>query len=572
MLVNTRPAAVAAFAIGLLAGTTPRAAASQATGAFPGFPDVAEEIGVTLMNVSGGAVKEYIIETNGNGAALFDYDGDGDIDLLITNGTTLERHARGGDPMAALYRNDGGGFVDVTGASGLETIGWGMGVCVADYDNDGRRDVYLTAYGPNVLYRNRGDGTFRDVTAQAGVGDPGWGTNCAFADYDRDGDLDLYVANYVEFSVESAPRPGERSTCRYMGADVMCGPLGLTGEADRLFRNDGDGTFTDVTGETGIQDPGHYGFGVVFSDLDGDGWADVYVANDSVPNLLFRNNGDGTFSEVGVVSGVAFNEAGHAQAGMGLAAGDYDGNGYVDLFVTNFSHDTNTLYQNLGDLLFIDATAAAGLGADSLPHLGWGAGLVDLDNDGRLDIFVANGHVYPQVDDVDAGTRFLQPKEVYRNTGSGQFDEIGTGLGGDLAVPRSARGAAFGDYDNDGDVDVVVVNVDDRPSVYRNDGGNRNHWIMLRLEGTRGNRDAIGARVEVEAGGRTRFGVITSGGSFLSHNDMRLHFGLGSADRVDAIRIRWPDGSVEDLDGLPADRFVTIREGEGIVADRPAGL
>ena len=572
MLVTVRPTIVASLSAGILAASVPAVARSQATGAFPGFPDVAEAIGVTLINVSGGAEKEYIIETNGNGAALFDYDGDGDIDLLIANGTTLERYAQGGDPMAALYRNDGGRFVDVTGAAGLEARGWGMGACVADYDNDGRSDAYVTAYGPNVLYRNRGDGAFEDTTARAGAGDAGWGTNCAFADYDRDGDVDLYVANYVQFSVESAPRPGERSTCRYMGADVMCGPVGLTGEADRLYRNDGDGIFTDVTDEAGIRDPGLYGFGVVFSDLDGDGWPDVYVANDSVPNLLFHNDGDGTFSEAGVVSGTAFNEAGHAQAGMGLAAGDYDGNGYLDLFVTNFSHDTNTLYQNLGDLLFLDGTAAAGLGADSLPHLGWGAGFVDLDNDGLLDIFVANGHVYPQVDDVDAGTRFLQPKEIYRNAGNGRFDEIGGDLDGDLAVARSARGAAFGDYDNDGDVDAVVVNIDDGPSVYRNDGGNRNHWITLRLEGTRSNRDAIGARVEIRAGGRSRFGVVASGGSYLSHNDMRLHFGLGSVERIDAIRVRWPDGSAEDLGGVEADRFVTIREGDGVVDERAAGF
>ena len=561
------PALFAAVLTGVMAPVEPATVASQAPGAFPRFPDVAEQAGVTLLNVSGDATKDYIIETNGNGAGFIDYDDDGDVDLLIANGSTLESYSSGGDPIAALYRNDGARFTDVTVEAGLEATGWGMGVCAADYDNDGHRDFYVTAYGPNVLYRNRGDGTFVEATSLAGVGDPGWGTNCAFGDYDRDGDVDLYVANYLTFAEDIVPRPGERSICRYMGMDVMCGPVGLAGEADLLYRNDGDGTFTDVTDEAGVREPGHYGFGVVFSDLDGDGWPDIYVANDSVPNLLFQNNRDGTFTEVGVISGTALNEAGHAQAGMGVGIGDYDNNGQPDIFVTNFSHDTNTLYQNLGSLLFVDATATAGLGGVSLPHLGWGAGFVDLDNDGRLDIFVSNGHVYPEVDEVEAGTRFLQRKEIYRNVGDGRFEEIASGLEGDLSVERSARGTAFGDYDNDGDIDAIAVNINDRPNLYRNDGGNRNHWITLRLEGTDSNRDAIGASIEIQAGGRTQFGVVYSGGSFLSHNDMRVHFGLGSATRVDAIRIRWPNGTAEELGGVEADRFLRIREGQGVVPE-----
>ena len=544
----------------------------QAVGAaFPSFIDVAEQIGVTLMNICGGRTKDYIIEGAGNGAAFFDYDNDGDVDLLIANGSTLQSYSTGGDPMAALYENDGGRFVDVTEVAGLAKKGWGMGVCAADYDNDGHRDFYLTAYGPNVLYRNNGDGTFLDATAGAGVEDPGWSTNCAFGDYDRDGDVDLYVAHYLTFDEQVVPRPGERSTCRYMGADVMCGPVGLSAEADVLYRNDGDGTFSDVTGEAGIRESGHYGFGAVFTDFDDDGWSDIYVANDSVPNLLFHNNRDGTFSEVGVDSGTALNESGRAQAGMGLGVADYDGNGYPDIFVTNFSNDTNTLYQNLGGLLFVDATATAGLSGVSLPYLGWGTGFADLDNDGFLDIFVANGHVYPEVDDLGASTRFLQRKEIYRNIGNGQFIEIASDLEGDLLIGKSARGAAFGDYDNDGDIDVIVININERPSLYRNDGGDRSHWISFRLEGTISNRDAIGARVEIDVNGRTQVAEVQSGGSYLSHNDIRVHFGLGDATRVDRIRIRWPNGDTEELGGVEANRFLTVKEGQGILSGGSGG-
>ncbi len=370
---------------------------------FPGFVDVAEKVGITLMNVHGGATKDYILEANGNGAAFFDYDKDGDVDALIVNGSTLENYKKGGDPMVALYRNDNGRFVDVTEAARVKKNGWGMGACVADYDNDGYSDVYITAFGPNVLFRNNGDGTFSDVTGKARVGDSRWGTNCAFGDYDRDGDVDLYVANYVNFDEKTIKPRGSNDLCRYMGVDVFCGPIGLSGQPDVLYRNNGDGTFTDVTEKAGIRDPNYYGFGVLFSDFDNDGWPDIYVANDSQPNLLFHNKRDGTFSEVGLLSGSALNEAGRAQSGMGAAAGDYDGNGYLDIFVTNFARDTNTLYKNLGNMFFVDTTVAAGLGEISLPYLGWGANLADFDNDGLLDIFAANGHVYPQVDSLKVG-------------------------------------------------------------------------------------------------------------------------------------------------------------------------
>ncbi len=531
---------------------------------FPAFPDVAAEAGITLMNVTGAAVKDYIVDVNGNGAAFFDYDNDGDLDAWIANGSTLDEYAAGGGPMAALYRNDGGRFVDVTLEAGLDGRGWGMGVCVADYDNDGDGDVYATAYGPNVLYRNDG-GVFTDVTDEADTGNTGWSTNCAFGDYDRDGDVDLYVANYLSFDVDTVPRRGETDVCRYLGLDVFCGPRGLESQPDVLYRNDGDGAFTDVTDDAGVAGPTYSGFGVAFSDLDNDGWPDIYVANDMTPNLLYRNERDGTFTETGLASGAALNDEGREQAGMGVGIGDYDGDGLFDLFVTHFSRDTNTLYRNLGGMLFSDATANAGLGAVSLPHLGWGAGFRDLDNDGWADLFVANGHVYPEIDGLDIAGGYRQRKEVYRNNGNGAFEDVAAALEGNLADPRPARGTAFGDYDNDGDIDVLVININDRPNLYRNDGGNRNGWIGFRLEGTRSNRDAIGARVEITRGDRTQAKEVRSGESYLSHNDMRLLFGLGEAGGVDGLRIRWPNGDVEELGPLEGNRYWTVREGEGIV-------
>jgi hypothetical protein len=532
-----------------------------AEASFPTFSDVAKEAGITLMNIHGGTAKDYIIEANGNGAAFFDYNNDGKLDVLIVNGSTLDHYKNGGDPLVALYRNDGDRFTDVTASAGLQTRGWGMGVCVADYDNDGYSDFYITAYGPNALFHNNGDGTFSDVTSAARVGDTHWSTGCAFGDYDRDGNVDLYVANYVAFSEKTVAARGKSNLCRYMGADVFCGPIGLTGEADVLYRNNGNGTFTDVTLAAGIKDPNYYGFAVVFNDFDNDGWPDIYVANDSQPNLLFRNKRNGTFEEVGLVSGTALSESGRAQSGMGVATGDYDGNGYLDIFVTNFAGDTNTLYRNLGNMLFVDSTVAAGLGEIALPYLGWGTSLSDLDNDGWLDIFVANGHVYPQVDSLNVGQRYLQRKELYRNLGDGKFHEIARDVSADFLAGKSARGSAIGDYDNDGDLDILTVNLNDRPSLYRNDGSNGNHWIAFKLEGTRSNRDAIGARVEIEAGGRKQISEVRSGGNYLSQDDMRIHFGLREARRVDRVRIRWPNGNTEELGGFDADRYVTIREG-----------
>jgi hypothetical protein len=549
---------VLAIPISLILGIAWTALAAE-TG-FPTFVDIAEKAGITLMNVHGGAAKDYILEANGNGAAFFDYDKDGDEDALIVNGSTLDRYKGGGDPLVALYRNDGGRFVDVTGDARLRKNGWGMGACVADFDNDSNTDVYVTAFGPNVLFRNNGNGTFSDVTTRARVGDPRWSTGCAFGDYDRDGYVDLYVANYLAFDEKTVKARGSNELCRYMGVDVFCGPIGLQGQPDTLYRNNGDGTFTDVTGKAGIRDPNYYGFGVLFSDFDNDGWLDIYVANDSQPNFLFQNKKDGTFTEVGLISGTALNEAGRAQSGMGAAAGDYDGNGLLDIFVTNFARDTNTLYKNLGNTFFIDTTVAAGLGEIALPHLGWGAHIADFDNDGQPDIFVANGHVYPQVDSLNVGQKYLQRKELYRNLGNGKFEELARSASADFLTGKSARGSAVADYDNDGDLDILVVNLNSRPSLYRNDADKTNHWIGFRLEGTQSNRNAIGARVEIEALGRKQVAEVRSGSSYLSQDDLRVHFGVGKAARIDRARIRWPNGNTQELGAFDADNYVTIRE------------
>jgi hypothetical protein len=529
--------------------------------------DVAEQAGITLLNICGGASKDYIVEVNGNGSAFFDYDNDGDMDVLIVNGSTLANRARGGDPMVALYRNDGKGrFEDVTAASGLQARGWGMGSCIADYDNDGWQDVYVTAFGPDALFRSNGDGTFTDVTARAGAGDPRWSTNCAFADYDRDGDLDLYVANYLTFSERTIPKRGASADCKYLGMDVMCGPKGLTGEPDILYRNNGDGTFTDTTRAAGIVDPGHYGFGVLFSDLDDDGWPDIFVANDSVANLVFRNNRNGTFTEIGLSSGLALSGDGKPQASMGADAADYDGDGRIDLFVTNFSQDYNTLYQSGVGGFFSDVSYRAGVVTPGLPYLGWGTGFADFDNDGLLDLFVANGHVYPEIDRSGRGSKYLQPKQLFKNRGKGQFSDVTRQAAEGLLIEKSSRGAAFADYDNDGDVDVLVININDRPTLLRNDTTPVNNWIALKLVGSAHNRDAIGARVWLEDAGSLQVGEVRSGGSYLSHNDMRVHFGLGARTMVPPVKVRWPNGAIEWFAGLTPNAIQTIRQGQG----RPA--
>jgi hypothetical protein len=522
------------------------------------FTDVAKETGVTLLNISGAKSKSYLIDSTGNGAAFLDYDRDGNMDVLVVNGSSLSRFKSGGDQMVALYRNDGRGhFTDVTVQSGLTRRGWGMGTCIADYDNDGFPDIYVTALGPNVLWHNTGHGTFTE-TGQAGY--PGWSTGCAFGDYDRDGYVDLYVANYLSPEWEKVAPGGER-TCRFMNIAIPCGPKPLKGEPDVLYHNTGKGTFVDVTKSAGVSVPGgHYGFGVLFTDLDDDGWLDIYVASDSVPSLFFRNLRNSTFSEEALRAGIAVSGDGREQAGMGIDVGDYDGDGRLDLIKTHFSQDYTTLYRNLGGGLFADVSVRAGMRLG--PLLGWGVGFVDLDNDGRLDVFVSNGHIYPDIDATGTST-YLQKKQLYWNVGGGRFREVSREVGGSVLDAKSSRGTAFGDYDNDGDLDVLIVNVDDRPTLLRNDtAGGR--WITVRLEGTESNRDAIGARVTLEAAGARQIAEVRSGGSYLSHNDIRAHFGLGDARQVDRLVIRWPNGRTDTATGLAANRFYVAREGQGI--------
>ncbi|MBI4482503.1 MAG: CRTAC1 family protein [Acidobacteria bacterium] len=536
----------------------------------PQFVDVAHRAGLHFRHSGGYPEKRYVMEETSGGVAFLDYDNDGWLDVYLVNGFAPESYKSGKGLPNKLFRNKGDGtFEDVTAVAGVGDTGWGMGVCVGDYDNDGWIDLYVTNLGPNVLYRNNRNGTFTDVTTKAGVGDPRFSLGAAFADYDRDGDLDLFVANYVEVDLKNLPAPGSSKFCLYRGIQVACGPRGLKGAGDSLYRNNGDGTFSDVSRVAGVADPpGYYGMGVVWGDYDEDGDPDLYVANDSTPNYLYKNNGDGTFNEIGLLSGVAVNEDGREQASMGVDFGDYDGDGRLDIYVTNFADDTNTLYRNLGNDFFADTTFQAGLGEPTWRYLGWGTKFFDYDQDGRPDLFIANGHVFPQVDSYELGTRYRQRNQLFRNVDGKRFDEVSAKAGPGLAVENSSRGAAFGDFDNDGDVDIVINNMDDTPTLLRNDGGNQQSWILVRLVGNpaRGsNRNAVGARVRVEAGTLSLLEEVKSGASYISQNDFRLHFGLGTHDRVRKLHVRWPSGRVQTFDDVEARRLVVIDEEKGIL-------
>jgi enediyne biosynthesis protein E4 len=554
----------------LLSAPGTNAQPSSSSPQIVNFTDIAEKAGLTMMNVFGGKeTKKYIIETTGTGVAIFDYDNDGWPDIFLVNGTTLEGFPPGKAPTSHLYRNNHDGtFKDVTIESGLGGTGWGQGVCAGDYDNDGWEDLYVTYYGKNRLFHNQ-KGVFTEVADKAGVAGTGkaWGTGCAFVDYDRDGLLDLIVANYVDFDLSAAPAPGERASCVWKGVPVMCGPRGLPGAKNILYHNRGNGTFEDVTIKAHIdRTDGHYALGISTLDFDDDGWPDIYVACDSTPSILYHNNRDGTFTDVAVSAGAAFNEDGREQAGMGISVADFDGDGRLDIFKTNFSDDTSTLYRTNGDGTFTDATFAAGLGLQT-KYLGWGTMFFDFDNDGWPDLILANGHVYPEVDKYHLGSSYQEPRALYHNNGNGTFTDISASAGPGITTPTSARGLAVGDLWNDGKLAVVVSNMNAHPSLLVNQVRSSNHWIGIKTVGTRSNRDGIGARITLKIGKRTLVDEVRSGSSYISSSDIRVHFGLGAATKIDSLHIRWPSGLAERFDGLSVDAVHTLKEGSGIAVE-----
>ena len=533
------------------------------------YEDIAAQAGLVGINVSGAERgKQYIIETTGTGVAIFDYDNDGLPDIFLVNAGRLQEG--GPPPTHFLYHNLGGlKFEDVTEKAGLTHAGWGQGVCAGDIDSDGHIDLFVTQWGQNVLYHNQGDGTFRDETKARGLltPKPRWSTGCAFVDFDRDGFLDLVVVHYVDFDLASTPRPGDKAQCQWKGAPVLCGPRGLPGETISLYRNDGHGHFTDVSDKMHITGPKtSYGFTALTGDFDNDGWPDIYVACDSTPNLYYHNLGGEKFEEIGVQSGIAYNEDGREQAGMGVTATDFAGSGLLDIFKTNFADDTHTLYQNIGGNQFSDATIPSGLAVNT-KYLGWGTAFPDIDNDGWKDLIVANGHVYPEVDNARTGEKFKQRRLLYWNRGDGQFFDLSSLGGPGISAEHSSRGLAIGDLDNDGDVEIVVVNMNEPPSLLKNVAPHTGNSLLVRAL-TASGRDAIGARVTVVAGGRKQIDEVRSGGSFISQNDFRLHFGRGKAPTAD-ISIRWPDGKSETISGIAAGQIVTIQQGKGIVRKQP---
>ena len=529
----------------------------------PWFVDASRETGLeTFHDICGSLAKDYLVETTGSGVALFDFNNDGLLDVLLVNGSSFEILDNPHVPRTSsrLFHNNGDGtFTDVTEESGLINHGWGTGVTIGDYDNDGYRDVFITNFGTNALFHNNGDGTFTNVTREAGLESSNWNMGCAWGDYDLDGRLDLYVARYVDFDRARITRPEADTYCRYQGIPVACGPQGLPGLPDYFYHNEGNGKFREVSADVGIRDTGRaYGMGVSWVDFDNDGWPDIYVANDSMPNFLWRNKRNGQFEEVGFETGCALSADGRAQSSMGVAVGDYDNDGWMDLFVTNFAEDYSTLYHN-NHGQFEDVTYQAGLGTVSYNQLKWGAGFVDFDNDGWKELFVANGHIYPQADQTQS--RYRQANQLFRNLRNGRFDLV-CGQEAGFTNPRSSRGTAFGDLENKGRIEIVVNNIDETPFLYRQKRPNSGAWVRLKLVGTKCNRDAIGARITITAGGLTQIDEVRSADSYISSSDVRVHFGLGKALAIEQLQVRWPDGSVEKRTGLAINKEHVIRQGE----------
>jgi hypothetical protein len=581
----TRRAALKVLGTELLAIAGASLGVEMALGASPGqvkgppqvplgyhLTDVTRSAGLKFQHYCGGDLgKKYILETTGSGVAFIDYDNDGWLDIFLVNGSRLEGFPSGQQPSNRLFHNNRDGtFTDVTERAGLRRSGWGQGVCIGDYDNDGYEDLFVTYWGEDVLYHNNGDGTFTDVTSKAGVaGLPQrWSTGCAFVDYDRDGRLDLFVSHYVKFDLKTALDPGSNPYCVFMGLAVNCGPRGLTGESCTLYHNNGDGTFSDVTERSGVNHPGGYfGLGVLVADFDNDGWPDIYVANDDTPAILFHNNHDGTFTDTAVLAGCALDENGRTQSGMGVATADYDGDGWLDIFKTNFSSQVPNLYHNKGDAIFDNVTGATGVGHHE-NYVGWGCGFFDPDNDGWPDIFYCNGHVYPELDRIESNSRYREPGVLYRNLGNGKFEDVSDLAGAAVTTPSTGRGCAFGDFNNDGCVDIVTNNQGSTPALIRCDTTNQNRWITIKLVGVKSNRSAIGARLRCVAGDLKQIDEVRSGGSYLSQNDLRVHFGLGKARKVDLLEVRWPSGQVDRLRDIPPDQFITLREGGELIKVR----
>ena len=529
------------------------------------FVDVAEASGITFNHVNGESGRLYYLETMGSGAAFFDYDNDGDLDLYIVNSAPLPGFVTAMSPTNVLYRNDGdSGFTDVTAEAGVGHLGYGMGCGTADYDNDGDPDLYVTNFGVNVLYRNNADGTFTDVTVYAGVGDSDrWSSSCAFVDYDQDGNLDLYVVNYLDYDIVE---DGEWYDTN--GRRIYSNPRVYKGVSDTLYRNRGDGTFTDVTQRVGVYNDTGKGLGVTCGDYDNDGRIDIYVANDTTPNFLYRNMGDGTFMDLGVIAGVAYNEDGVAEGGMGVDFGDYNNDGFLDIFVTNFSRETNTLYRNNSNGIFTDVTYIAHLGDPSFLKLGFGTKFFDADNDSDLDLFVANGHVYSIVESQSDTLEYAQTDQLFLNMKESSFLDVSEGSGTYFSMKRVSRGAAFGDYDNDGDTDIFVVNLNQEAVLLRNDGGNRNNWLKIETVGVKSNRDGIGARIEVVTRSHTQIREVQAGSSYLSGHDLRLIFGLGAEAEAKEVTITWPSGLEQTLADVEANQFLIITEGVGAQTQR----